>query len=63
MVMRFEITWYHAQLAYPALLWSIAGYFVVVEYLDYLDLRIKHEGWEVELLMRAEGLRLAGKTW
>ncbi len=63
MVMRFEITWYHAQLAYPAILWSIAGYFAVVEYLDYLDLRIKHEGWEVELLMRAEGLRLAGKTW
>jgi hypothetical protein len=63
MFQRFDITWYHAQLVYPAILWLIAGYFSVVEYLDYLDLRIKHEGWEVELLMRAEGLRLAGKTW
>lgn len=61
--MRFRITWYHAQLAYPCVLWLMAGYFAVVEYLDYLDLRIKHEGWEVELLMRAEALRLAGKTW
>ena len=63
MLQRFDITWYYAQLAYPAVLWSIAGYFAVVEYLDYLDLRIRHEGWEVELLMRAEGLRLVGKTW
>lgn len=61
--MRFRVTWYHAQLAYPCILWLIAGYFAVVEYLDYLDLRIRHEGWEVELLMRAEALRLAGKTW
>ena len=31
----------------------------VVRFLSYLDLRIRHEGWEVELLMRAEALRLA----
>jgi hypothetical protein len=30
----------------------------VVRFLDYLDLRIRHEGWEVELLMKAEALRL-----
>lgn len=59
---RFDITWYHAQIVYPCILWLMAGYFSVVEYLDYLDLRIKHEGWEVELLMRAEALRLMGKT-
>ena len=63
LLLRFDISWYHAQLVYPAILWLIAGYFTVVEYLDYLDLRIRHEGWEVELLMRAEGLRLAEKTW
>jgi hypothetical protein len=33
-----------------------------VRFLSYLDLRIRHEGWEVELLMRAEGLRLVGKS-
>jgi hypothetical protein len=50
------------QFAYPLLLWLVAAYFSVVRFLAYLDLRIKHEGWEVELLMRAEGLRLAGKA-
>ena len=39
-------------------LWSVLGYFTVVRYLSYLDLRIRTEGWEVELVMRAEGERL-----
>jgi hypothetical protein len=30
----------------------------VVRFLSYLDLRIRHEGWEVELRMRAEGAQL-----
>jgi hypothetical protein len=40
-------------------LWSVLGYFTVVRYLSYLDLRIRTEGWEVELVMRAEGERLS----
>ena len=39
---------------YPAALWMVAAYFTVVRFLGYLDLRIRSEGWEVELLMRAE---------
>ena len=39
---------------YPAALWLVAAYFTVVRFLAYLDLRICCEGWEVELLMRAE---------
>lgn len=39
---------------YPAALWMAAAYFTVVRFLRYLDLRIRCEGWEVELLMRAE---------
>ena len=39
---------------YPAALWMVAAYFTVVRFLGYLDLRIRREGWEVELLMRAE---------
>ena len=39
---------------YPATLWMVAAYFTVVRFLSYLDLRIRREGWEVELLMRAE---------
>ena len=43
---------------YPLALWAVAGFFCVVRFLGYLDLRIRREGWEVELLMRAEGARL-----
>jgi hypothetical protein len=42
----------------PLCLWLVFGFFAVVRYLSYLDLRIRREGWEVELLMRAEGARL-----
>ncbi len=42
----------------PVVIWVVIGYFNVVRYLGYLDLRIRREGWEVELRMRAEGTRL-----
>jgi hypothetical protein len=45
----------HLQVA----IWIVIGYFAVVRYLCYLDLRIRTEGWEVELTMRAEAARLA----
>jgi hypothetical protein len=44
----------------PTALWIAAAYFAVVRYLSYLDLRIRREGWEVELRVRAEADRLAG---
>ncbi len=40
-------------------LWLVAGFSAVVRFLTYLDLRIRQEGWEVELRMRAEASRLA----
>jgi hypothetical protein len=40
-------------LCYPLALWLVVGYFTVVRFLGYLDLRIRREGWEVELLLRA----------
>lgn len=44
---------------YPALAgWMVIGYFTVVRFLSYLDLRIRAEGWEVELGMRAEAARM-----
>ena len=46
-------------LYYPLALWIVVGYFTVVRFLGYLDLRIRREGWEVELMMRAEGARLS----
>ena len=46
-------------LYYPLALWIVVGYFTVVRFLGYLDLRIRREGWEVELMMRAEEARLS----
>ncbi len=45
-------------LVFPLALWLTVGYFTVVRFLSYLDLRIRREGWEVELQMRAEAASL-----
>lgn len=42
----------------PIALWLTFGFFTVVRFLSYLDLRIRREGWEIELRMRAEAARL-----
>jgi hypothetical protein len=55
----WNLDWFKLQVVYPACLWLVAAFLAVVRFLSYLDLRIRHEGWEVELLMRAEALRLA----
>jgi hypothetical protein len=34
----------------------------VVRFLSYLDTRIRNEGWEVELLLRAEASRFQPKV-
>ncbi len=44
---------------WPLALWGTAAFVTVVRFLVYLDLRIRQEGWEVELRMRAEANRLA----
>src|SRR5262249_35231818 len=46
------------QLWFPLALWIVVSYFSVVRFLSYLDLRIRGEGWEIELRMRAEANRL-----
>jgi len=45
---------------FHAALWLAVAFFGVVRFLSYLDIRIRREGWEVELVMRAESERLAG---
>ncbi len=42
----------------PLALWLVSLYMAVFRFLSYLDCRIRLEGWEVELGLRAEGLRL-----
>jgi hypothetical protein len=43
---------------YPIAVWSIVWFLTVVRFLGYLDLRIRREGWEVELRIRAEAAAL-----
>ena len=49
-------------LYYPLALWLAVAYLSIVRFLAYLDLRIRREGWEIELLMRAEQARLMKPT-
>ncbi|EMI58193.1 hypothetical protein [Rhodopirellula sallentina] len=46
---------------FPLSLWLIASLSVVVRLLGYLDARIRLEGWEVELAIRAEAIRQFGE--
>lgn len=48
-------------LSYPLALWTVAGLSVIIRLLNYLDTRIRLEGWEVELTLRAEALRQFGE--
>ena len=43
---------------YHLLLWAIVGFTTVLRFLSYLNLRIRREGWDVELQVRAERARL-----
>lgn len=45
---------------WQASLWAAALFETVARFLGYLDLRIRREGWEVELRLRAEAQRLEG---
>ncbi|HEV3415833.1 MAG TPA: hypothetical protein VG056_03450 [Pirellulales bacterium] len=42
----------------PMAMWIVTSFFAVARYLSYLDMRIRREGWEVELQIRAEADRL-----
>jgi hypothetical protein len=37
----------------PLAMWCVVIYAAVLRFLSYLDLRIKREGWEIELKVRA----------
>ena len=52
----------YMHLILPACLWTVVAYFAVVRFLSYLDLRIRQEGWEVELVLRAEAEKMQRKV-
>lgn len=45
----------------PVAMWAVASLFCVIRFLSYIDLRIRREGWAVELQLRAEAGRLASE--
>lgn len=48
----------------PIAAWGTVLFNVVFRFLSYLDIRIRQEGWEVELLMKAEARALSdAATW
>lgn len=61
-MLLFDWSWGPVMLhiCFPVTLWLVVMYFAVVRFLCYLDLRIRREGWEVELMMRAAATRMEG---
>ncbi len=47
---------------FPLTLWGVAAWLNIVRFLSYMNSRIRTEGWELELRLKAEALRLQGAT-
>ena len=62
LLFQWEWGWAMLHIGVPACMWITAGYFSVVRFLSYLDLRIRREGWEVELVVKAAAVQLARAT-
>jgi hypothetical protein len=62
-----ELTWYRPGLLdlsgmlFQAGVWMAIAYFGVVRFLSYIDRRIRLEGWEIELRLKAVGRSLEEK--
>jgi hypothetical protein len=54
--------WWMDMLIFPAVLWMMAMWATVIRFLLYLNTRIRSEGWEVELKLKAESQRNAEST-
>jgi hypothetical protein len=48
-------------LVLPAAIWLTGLFLTIFRYLSYIDCRIRLEGWELDLSLRAESLRLKEK--
>ena len=60
LLFQWEWGWTMMHVCVPFCMWAVTGYFSVVRFLSYLDLRIRREGWEVELVVRAAAAHLPG---
>jgi len=60
LLFNWNLDWTMVRLVIPLAMWIVASYMAVVRFMSYLDLRIRREGWEVELLVRAAATQLKG---
>ncbi len=44
----------------PVICWTVTLFLLVFHFLRYIDMRIEREGWDVELVFRAERSRMTG---
>ncbi len=47
---------------FPLALWAAGALSILIRFLSYLDTRIRLEGWEIQLAVRAEAIRQFGQT-
>lgn len=59
LVGNLDLSVWYDRILIPLVLWSVGLFVVVFRFLSYLDSRIRLEGWELELRLRAEGQRVA----
>jgi hypothetical protein len=52
------INWFSITVLFPIAFWLTQAFLAVVRFLCYLDIRIRREGWEVDLALRAEAEHL-----
>jgi hypothetical protein len=45
----------------PVICWTVTLFLLVFHFLRYIDMRIEREGWDVELVFRAERSRMTGE--
>lgn len=53
--------WVTAGVSVP-IMWICAGWCAILRFLTYMNIRVRHEGWDVELAMRIERRKLQGPT-
>jgi hypothetical protein len=49
--------WWMDWFLYPLALWIVAFWGTIVRFLIYMNMRIRGEGWELELKLKAEARR------
>jgi len=57
---NMDLSIWYDRIVIPVVFWLVGLFVVVFRFLSYLDSRIRLEGWELELRLRAEGQRITG---